>query len=85
MVFLTWFPTYLVNIEALISPIRFSPRFHFLRHLPVFCCPASCPTFDQKRRIGRGCPQTPIITGLFLSISIIGANYVDQTSLIICL
>jgi MFS transporter, ACS family, D-galactonate transporter len=84
--FLTWFPTYLekyrgINVKnegAFVSGIPFLAAFigvllsGFLSDYLV----------KRKVRIGIA-RKTPVIAGLFLSAAIIGANYVNNTSLII--
>ncbi|MDB4923788.1 MFS transporter [Mucilaginibacter sp.] len=84
--FLTWFPTYLVKYRGmdflktgLLTPIPFMAAFAGVL-LAGFC---------SDRLIKKGysfgvARKTPVIAGLLLSITIIGANYVSSTPLIIC-
>ena len=83
--FLTWFPTYLVQYRGmtfqragLLVPLPF---------LGAFCgilCSGLVSDFLVRRGFSLGVARkTPIITGLLLSTSIIGANYVRTPNLII--
>lgn len=83
--FLTWFPTYLVQSRGmtfqragLLVPLPF---------LGAFCgilCSGLVSDFLVRRGFSLGVARkTPIVTGLLLSTSIIGANYVRTPNLII--
>lgn len=83
--FLTWFPTYLVQYRGL-SFIKSG----YLASIPFLsaCAGLLLSGFISDHLVSRGrsvgqSRKTPIIIGLILSGSIIGANYVDETSLII--
>jgi MFS transporter, ACS family, D-galactonate transporter len=83
--FLTWFPTYLVEyrgLDFLKSGFLASAPF-----LAAFVGVLSSGFFSDyliKKGFSVGISRkTPVITGLILSISIVGANYVDSTPLII--
>ena len=83
--FLTWFPTYLVQYHG----ISFQ-RAGLLVPLPflgAFCgilCSGLVSDFLVRRGFSLGVARkTPIVTGLLLSTSIIGANYVRTPNLII--
>jgi ACS family D-galactonate transporter-like MFS transporter len=83
--FLTWFPTYLVKYRHLDFI-----NAGFLSVLPWLAafCGIFCSGFVSDRMIQRGVSPTtarklPIIAGLLLSTTIIGANYVDSPKLIV--
>ena len=83
--FLTWFPTYLVQYRGL----NFL-KSGYLASIPFLsaCAGLLLSGFLSDRLISKGrsvsmARKTPIIIGLFLSGSIVGANYVDDTTLII--
>ncbi|HEX5169889.1 MAG TPA: MFS transporter [Cyclobacteriaceae bacterium] len=83
--FLTWFPTYLVQYRGL----NFL-KSGYLASIPFLaaCAGLLLSGFISDRLVTRGMSvgqarKTPIIIGLILSGSIVGANYVDETSLII--
>ena len=83
--FLTWFPTYLVQYRGL----NFL-KSGYLASIPFLsaCAGLLLSGFVSDRLISKGrsvsmARKTPIIIGLFLSGSIVGANYVDDTALII--
>lgn len=76
--FLTWFPTYLVQYRH----ISFE-KAGWLASLPFLgaFCGVLCSGVFSDFLVRRGCSlsvarKTPIITGLLLSTSIVGANYV---------
>ncbi|MDA1476798.1 MFS transporter [Bacillus changyiensis] len=83
--FLTWFPTYLVKYRGLnFLQSGFLASLPFLAAFFGVLLSGFLSDFLVKKGISSGVARkTPIIIGLFLSISIIGANYVEQTSLII--
>jgi ACS family D-galactonate transporter-like MFS transporter len=83
--FLTWFPTYLVQYRGL----NFI-KSGYLASIPFLsaCAGLLLSGFISDRLVSKGksvsmARRTPIIIGLLLSGSIVGANYVDETSLII--
>ncbi len=83
--FLTWFPTYLVKYRG-ISFIRSG----FLSSAPFLCAFAGIllsgflSDYMIKKGVSAGISRkTPVIAGLLLSVSIIGANYVSSSALII--
>lgn len=83
--FLTWFPTYLVQARG-ISFVKAG----FLASLPFLAAFVGVLTsgllsdFMVRRGASLGLARkVPIVTGLLLSTSIIGANYVDRPALII--
>jgi len=83
--FLTWFPTYLVKYRGM----NFE-QFGFLASLPFLAafCGVLCSGVVSDFLVRRGCSlgvarKTPIITGLLLSTSIVGANYVHRPGSII--
>lgn len=83
--FLTWFPTYLVqyrHLDFIKSGFLASVPF-----LAAFCgvlISGFLSDFMLKRGMSMGMARkAPIIFGLLLSISIVGANFVHSTSLII--
>ncbi len=83
--FLTWFPTYLVQ-ERGMSFVKAG----FLASLPFLAAFVGvlCSGFLSDLLLRRGASlgtarKTPIITGLLLSTSIIGANYVESPAFII--
>ena len=83
--FLTWFPTYLVQYRGLDFL-----KSGYLASIPFLsaCAGLLLSGFVSDRLISKGrsvsmARKTPIIIGLILSGSIVGANYVDDTALII--
>jgi MFS transporter, ACS family, D-galactonate transporter len=83
--FLTWFPTYLVKYRGLDFL-----KSGFLASVPFLAafCGVLLSGFLSDYLVKKGVSvnvarKTPVIVGLVLSISIIGANYVDSTALII--
>jgi ACS family D-galactonate transporter-like MFS transporter len=83
--FLTWFPTYLVQYRGL-SFLKTG----FLASIPFLsaCAGLLLSGFLSDYLIKKGrsvsmARKTPIIFGLLLSGSIVGANYTDDTSLVI--
>ena len=83
--FLTWFPTYLVKYRGMDFI-----KSGLLASLPFLAAFVGvlCSGFFSDWLIRRGhtvgfARKTPIIAGLLISTSIIGANYVDSTPLII--
>ncbi len=83
--FLTWFPTYLVKYRGLDFI-----KSGFLASLPFLAAfiGVLLSGFTSDRLIKKGyskevARKAPILIGMVLSISIIGANYTDNTALII--
>ncbi len=83
--FLTWFPTYLVDYRHL----NFI-KAGFLASLPFLAafCGILCSGFLSDYLVKRGFSATtarkvPVISGLLLCTSIVGANYVESPALII--
>ncbi|MGM7723885.1 MFS transporter [Metabacillus sp. Hm71] len=83
--FLTWFPTYLVEYRG----IDFE-KSGFLAALPFIAAFAGVLTsgFLSDFLVKRGfsdsvARKVPVITGLLLATSIVGANYVENTNLVI--
>src|SRR4051812_14634644 len=83
--FLTWFPTYLITYRHLSVPK--TPLYVALPFVAAFVgVQLSGFVSDRILRSGMGlgwARKTPIITGLLLSASIIGANYVESPELVI--
>jgi len=83
--FLTWFPSYLVDYRHLDFI-----KAGLLASLPFLAafCGILCSGFLSDYLIRRGCSTTtarkvPVISGLLLCTSIVGANYVESPALII--
>ncbi|MBO0948879.1 MFS transporter [Fibrella forsythiae] len=83
--FLTWFPTYLVKYRGLDFI-----KSGYLASVPFLaaCAGLLLSGFVSDRLVCNGTSvsvarKAPIIIGLFLSVSIIGANYTNETYLII--
>jgi MFS transporter, ACS family, D-galactonate transporter len=83
--FLTWFPSYLVDYRKMDFI-----KAGFLASLPFLAafCGILCSGFLSDYLMKRGWSATtarkvPVITGLLLCTSIVGANYVEKPSLII--
>ncbi|AUD04296.1 MFS transporter [Spirosoma pollinicola] len=83
--FLTWFPTYLVKYRGMDFI-----KSGYLASVPFLaaCAGLLLSGFLSDRFVRRGTSvsvarKTPIIVGLLLSVSIIGANYTNDTTLII--
>ncbi|GEO10074.1 MFS transporter [Segetibacter aerophilus] len=83
--FLTWFPTYLVKYRGLnFLKSGFLASVPFLAAFAGVLLSGFLSDFLIKKKVSVNVARkTPIIVGLILSISIIGANYVDSTALII--
>ncbi|RXZ00114.1 MFS transporter [Fictibacillus sp. S7] len=83
--FLTWFPTYLVEYRGLdFIKSGFLASLPFLAAFVGVLISGFVSDYMAKRGVSMGIARkTPIITGLLLSIAIIGANYVDNTTMII--
>ncbi len=83
--FLTWFPTYLVKYRGMDFI-----KSGYLASVPFLaaCAGLLLSGFLSDRFVRQGTSvsvarKTPIIAGLLLSVSIIGANYTNDTALII--
>ncbi|WP_019990819.1 MFS transporter [Rudanella lutea] len=83
--FLTWFPTYLVKYRGLDFI-----KSGYLASVPFLaaCAGLLLSGFVSDRLVQQGrsvgaARKTPIIIGMLLSVSIVGANYTDDTTLII--
>lgn len=83
--FLTWFPTYLVEYRGLdFLKSGFLASAPFLAAFVGVLLSGFLSDFLVKKGVSLGIARkTPIIVGLLLSTSIVGANYVSSTSLII--
>jgi ACS family D-galactonate transporter-like MFS transporter len=87
--FLTWFPTYLVKYRHLdfIKAGFFSSWRASVPFLAAFCGVILSGFFSDfliKRGVSVSTARkAPIISGLLLSTSIVGANYVDDPNLIV--
>ena len=83
--FLTWFPTYLVKYRG-ISFIKsgFLSSAPFLFAFAGILLSGFLSDYMMKRGVRAGIARkTPVIAGMLLSVSIIGANYVSSSALII--
>lgn len=83
--FLTWFPTYLVKYRGLDFI-----KSGYLASVPFLaaCAGLLLSGFVSDKLVQQGKPvgmarKTPIIIGLLLSVSIVGANYTNDTALVI--
>ncbi|HTE34896.1 MAG TPA: MFS transporter [Chryseolinea sp.] len=83
--FLTWFPTYLVQYRGLDFI-----KSGYLASIPFLaaCAGLLLSGFVSDNLVKRGVSvsfarKTPIIVGLVLSVSIVGANYTNDTALVI--
>lgn len=83
--FLTWFPTYLVKYRGLdFIKSGFLASAPFLAAFAGILISGFLSDYMIRRGVSTGIARkTPVITGLLLSVSIIGANYVDSAALII--
>jgi len=83
--FLTWFPTYLVQERGMdFVKAGFLASLPFLAAFVGVVCSGLLSDLMVRRGASLGTARkVPIVTGLLLSISIIGANYVDRPALII--
>ena len=83
--FLTWFPTYLVKYRGL-SFIKsgYLASVPFLAACAGLLLSGFLSDYMLKKGVSAGIARKlPVIIGLLLSVSIIGANYVNNTTLII--
>ncbi|MDB4882430.1 MAG: transporter [Gemmatimonadetes bacterium] len=83
--FLTWFPTYLVQARGMsFVKAGFLASLPFLAAFVGVLTSGVLSDFMVRRGASLGMARkVPIVTGLLLSISIIGANYVERPALII--
>jgi ACS family D-galactonate transporter-like MFS transporter len=83
--FLTWFPTYLVKYRGLnFLQSGFLASAPFLAAFAGLLLSGFLSDYMVRKKISMDIARkTPVITGLLLSISIIGANYVNSPALII--
>ncbi|WP_020570267.1 MFS transporter [Neolewinella persica] len=83
--FLTWFPTYLVEYRGLdFIKSGFLASIPFLAAFFGVLLAGFSSDFLVRRGISKEASRKgPILVGMLLSISIIGANYTDNTALII--
>ena len=83
--FLTWFPTYLVKYRGLnLLTSGFLASVPFLAAFAGLLLSGFLSDYLLKKGVSVGIARkSPIIIGLLLSVSIVGANYVDSTALII--
>jgi ACS family D-galactonate transporter-like MFS transporter len=83
--FLTWFPTYLVTYRHLdFIKAGFYASLPFIGAFLGVLCSGALSDWLVRRGFSLGLARkTPIIGGLALSTSIVGANFVDQPALII--
>ena len=83
--FLTWFPTYLVEYRGLdfiksgfLASVPFLAAF-----VGVLLSGFTSDFLIRKNYSNELARKAPILVGMFLSLAIIGANYTDNTTLII--
>jgi MFS transporter, ACS family, D-galactonate transporter len=83
--FLTWFPTYLVKYRGFdFIKTGFLASIPFLAACAGILLSGFLSDFLAKKKISPDIARkVPVITGLLLSVAIIGANYVDSPALII--
>lgn len=83
--FLTWFPTYLVQYRHLgFIKMGFLASLPFLAAFCGVILAGVVSDFLVKKGVSAGVARkTPVIFGLLLSISIVGANFVQNPSLIV--
>ena len=83
--FLTWFPTYLVQARGMsFVKVGFLATLPFLAAFVGVLSSGLLSDALVRRGVSLGTARkTPIVAGLLLSASIIGANYVDTPALII--
>lgn len=81
MFFLTWFPTYLVEYRGLdFIKSGFLASIPFLAAFCGVLVSGFLSDFLSKKGFSKEIARkAPIITGMFLTIAIIGANYTDDT------
>lgn len=83
--FLTWFPTYLVKYRGIsFMKSGFLSSAPFLAAFAGILLSGFLSDYLVRRGVSAGIARkTPVITGLLLSVSIVGANYVNSPGLII--
>lgn len=83
--FLTWFPTYLVKYRGLnFLKSGFLASTPFMAAFVGLLLSGFLSDYMVKKGISTGIARkTPIIAGLLLSTSIVGANYVNEPALIV--
>ncbi|HEV8082086.1 MAG TPA: MFS transporter, partial [Chitinophagaceae bacterium] len=83
--FLTWFPVYLVKYRGLnFIKIGFLASVPFLAAFAGILLSGFLSDFLVRKKVSEDIARKiPVITGLLLSVAIIGANYVSSPSLII--
>lgn len=83
--FLTWFPTYLVQARGMsFVKAGFLASLPFLAAFVGVLCSGLLSDAMVRRGASLGTARKiPIVTGLLLSTSIVGANYVNQPALIV--
>jgi ACS family D-galactonate transporter-like MFS transporter len=83
--FLTWFPTYLVKYRGFdFIKTGFLASVPFLAAFAGILLSGFLSDFLVKRKVSADIARkVPVITGLLLSVAIIGANYVNSPALII--
>lgn len=83
--FLTWFPTYLVQARGMdFVKAGFLASLPFVAAFVGVLCAGLLSDFMVRRGAALGVARkVPIVTGLLLSTSIIGANFVDRPALIV--
>ena len=83
--FLTWFPTYLVQARGMsFVKAGFLASLPFLAAFVGVLCSGILSDAMVRRGASLGTARkVPIVSGLLLSISIVGANYVNEPALIV--
>ncbi|HEY6504898.1 MAG TPA: MFS transporter [Chitinophagaceae bacterium] len=83
--FLTWFPTYLVKYRGFdFIKTGFWASVPFLAAFAGILLSGFLSDYLVKRNVSAGIARkVPVITGLLLSVAIIGANYVDSPAFVI--
>lgn len=83
--FLTWFPTYLVEYRGIdFGESGFLAALPFLAAFIGVLSSGFLSDFLVKKGVSDSVARkAPVITGLLLATSIVGANYVESTSLVI--
>jgi ACS family D-galactonate transporter-like MFS transporter len=83
--FLTWFPTYLVQARGMsFVKAGFLASLPFLAAFVGVLCSGVLSDAMVRRGASLGAARkVPIVTGLLLSTSVVGANYVNEPALIV--
>ena len=83
--FLTWFPTYLVEYRGLdfIKSVFLASVPFLAAFVGVLLSGYTSDFLIRKNYSNELARKAPILVGMFLSLAIIGANYTDNTTLII--